>query len=38
MRFWRDHQQDALYFIATLCVLAAGTITGIVLADIALSW
>ena len=37
-RFWREHEEDALYFVATLCLLAAGTIMGIVLADMILTW
>jgi hypothetical protein len=35
-RFWRDHEEDGLYLVATVCIVAAGAITGIVIADIAL--
>jgi hypothetical protein len=30
--------EDVAYFIAAVCVMAAGTMVGMLLADIALNW
>jgi hypothetical protein len=37
-RFLRDHEEDSLFFLAAACVIAVGTITGILLALLALRW
>ena len=35
---FRKYEEDWLYFAAGVCLIGAGAMTGIVLADIALHW
>ena len=34
----RTYEEDFLYFVAGLCLIGAGAMIGIVLAEIALTW
>jgi len=38
LRFIRDHEEDALWFIAGACMIGIGAIVGMVLADIVVKW
>jgi hypothetical protein len=38
LRFLRNHEEDGLYFLAAVCLIGVGAITGILLAALALSW
>jgi hypothetical protein len=38
LRYLKDHEEDGLYFVAAACLIGVGAITGMLLADLALSW